>query len=413
MSNVVLMPHQVKVLDALKKHNRCVLAMDMGTGKTHTSTEKLNTFDFKHALVVCQKSMINTWKKHLETNYPEWKLIDYTKSNTVIPDEKCVILINYDLVFRRPDLMRLKDLSVILDECTIISNPTAKRTKAIFQLDIKNIIMLSGTVSKGKYENLYTLIRLVGWNISKKDFYNRYIIEREIKIKNSPFPIKIVVGYKNVDEMKFILRKYGFYFLKTEDVLQLPEQTFVKVEIDPISAYKRFCKERIVEIEGQTLIGDTALTRLLYERQLCSVFNKNKLDAFADLLDSTDDRLVVFYNFNKELEALLKVIGKRPFSIINGLIKDLSAYENKNDSVTFCQYQAASMGHNLQKANKIIYFSLPLSCEHWMQSQKRTHRIGQKQNCFYYILETRDSVEVKIKKALDQGVDFTEKLFNN
>ena len=407
------MPHQVKVLETLKRYNRCVLAMDLGTGKTHTSTEKLDSFDFKHALVVCQKSMVDTWYKHLTSNYPEWNVIDYTRPKAVIPNEKCIILINYDLIFRRPELMRLKDLSVILDECTIISNPTAKRTKAIFKLDIKNLVMLSGTISKGKYENLYTLVRLVGWNISKKDFYSRYIIEREIKIKNAPFPVKIVVGYKNVEEMKFLLRKYGFYFLKTEDVLSLPEQTFVKIEVDSTPSYKRFQKDRIVEVDGQTLIGDTALTRMLYERQLCSAFNKNKLDAFADLLDSTDDRLIVFYNFNAELEKMLSVVGKRPFSIINGSTKDLSAYEDEDDSVTFCQYQAASMGLTLTKANKMIFYSYPLSCEYWMQSQKRIHRISQEKPCFYYILETKNSVEGKIKEALDKGQDFTNKLFEN
>lgn len=411
MSKVVLMPHQVEALHTLKNHNRCVLAMDMGTGKTHTSTEKLATFNFKYALVVCQKSMINTWKTHLETNYPEWKIVDYTKAKATIPDEKCVILINYDLIFRRPELMRLKELSVILDECTIISNPSARRTKAIFKLDIKNIIMLSGTISKGKYENLYTIIRLVGWNISKKDFYSRYVVEKEIKIKNTPFPIKIVVGYKNVEELKFILRKYGFYFLKTEDVLSLPEQMFVKIEVDPISAYKKFQKDRLVEIDGTTLIGDCTLTRMLYERTLCSYYNKNKIEAFKDLIDSTDDRLIVFYNFNKELEVLLDAIGKRPFSIVNGSVKELYAYDNHEDSITFVQYQAGAMGLNLQKANKIIYYSLPLSCEFWMQSQKRIHRIKQERPCFYYILETKDSIEVKIKEALDKGVDFTNKLF--
>ena len=308
----------------------------------------------------------------------------------------------------------MRDFTLTLDESSLIQNENAKRSKFILKhLNYKNVILLSGTPVSGKYERLWSQCQLLGWNISKREFYNRYIIQREIKIKNSPFPIKIVVGYKNVEELKFMLRKHGAHFLKTEDVLSLPEQTFVTIDVDPIPSYKRFQKERIVEIEGKTLIGDTALTRMLYERQLCSSFNKNKLDAFVDLLDSTDDRLIVFYNFNNELEALLNVVGKRPFSIVNGSIKDLYAYDNKDDSITFCQYQAASMGLNLQKANKIVYFSLPLSCEYWMQSQKRTHRIGQKQSCFYYILETRDSVEEKIKKALDKGQDFTNKLFEN
>jgi SNF2 family DNA or RNA helicase len=409
---VKLYPHQVAVLDTLKNYNRCLLAMDMGTGKTHTSSEKLRSLDFKHALVVCQKSLVSMWVKHLTDNYPEWTVIDYTKPKVKIPDSKCVIVLNYDIVFRRPELMALKNLSVILDECTIVSNPSARRTKAVFRLDIQNIIMLSGTISKGRYENLWTTLRLLGWNISKRDFYSRYIIEQEINIANTPFPVKIVVGYKNIDELKSMLRKYGSYFLKTEEVITLPEQTFVNIDVPTTPKYRKFRRDGVVEVGHQTLVGSTTLNRMLYERMLCGQYNDEKLTAFTDLLESTDDRLIVFYNFNDELDVLKKVIGNsRPISEVNGHTKDLAAFENEENSITLCQYTAAAKGLNLQKANKIVYFSPTLSCEDWMQSQKRTHRIGQKNSCFYYKLVCKNSIEERIYAALERGVDFTNRLF--
>ncbi|MBZ4650923.1 hypothetical protein [Thermosipho sp. (in: thermotogales)] len=66
---------------------------------------------------------------------------------------------------------------------------------------------------------------------------------------------------------------------------------------------------------------------------------------------------------------------------------------------------------NLQKANKIIYYSLPLSSELWMQSKKRIHRIGQNKTCFYYYLITEKSVEEKILQVLKERRDFTLDLF--
>ena len=98
-------------------------------------------------------------------------------------------------------------------------------------------------------------------------------------------------------------------------------------------------------------------------------------------------------------------------SIINGSVKSLKAYEEENDSVTLIQYQAGAMGLNLQKANKIIYFSLPLSSELMEQSKKRTHRIGQKETCFYYYLLTRNSIDKKIYRVLGERRDYTNKLF--
>ena len=47
----------------------------------------------------------------------------------------------------------------------------------------------------------------------------------------------------------------------------------------------------------------------------------------------------------------------------------------------------------------------------WEQSKKRIHRIGQKQTCFYYYLIVKDSVETWNLKALREGKELTDKLF--
>ena len=70
------------------------------------------------------------------------------------------------------------------------------------------------------------------------------------------------------------------------------------------------------------------------------------------------------------------------------------------------------MGLNLQKANKIIYFTLTDKSELYEQSKKRIHRIGQEQPCFYYILMCRGSVEEAVLQTLEMRKDFTDELFN-
>ena len=74
----------------------------------------------------------------------------------------------------------------------------------------------------------------------------------------------------------------------------------------------------------------------------------------------------------------------RPVSIQSGEVKDLGAYNFKSNSVTSFSIRPGQEGGNFQKANKIIYFSLPESWELWEQSQKRIHRMGQERPCFYY-----------------------------
>lgn len=69
------------------------------------------------------------------------------------------------------------------------------------------------------------------------------------------------------------------------------------------------------------------------------------------------------------------------------------------------------MGLNLQKANKIIYFTLTDKSELFEQSKKRIHRIGQNRPCFYYLMICEKTVEILILQALEQRRDFTDELF--
>ena len=221
---------------------------------------------------------------------------------------------------------------------------------------------------------------------------------------------QLITGYKNVERLKRKLRAYGCFFKKTEEILDLPEQRFINIPIKESKEYNYFIKHSIVTINDMELIGDTTLTKLLYARQLSSAYNKDKIQALSDLIESTEDRLVIFYNFDIELEAIKSVIPEdRPISYINGKIKDLKAYNECDNSITLCQYQSGSMGHNLQKCNKVIYFSPTLSTDLFEQSKKRIHRIGTIDKCTYYKLVS--GIEWNIYKTLDMRRDYTDDLF--
>lgn len=434
MGTVELFAHQQKALALTEGHNRCAYYLDMGLGKTFVGSEKAVGFPEK-ILLVCQHSKISDWVEHFKQFYP-FTVFDLTQKKQF--EEfmgtvgKFIGVINYELTFRRKVLKTLSGFTLMLDESSLIQNENAKRSKFILGLNPANVILLSGTPTGGKYEKLWSQCRLLGWNISKELFWKQYV-ETEW-VETDGFWRQQITGYKNVDRLKKKLAEHGAVFMTTDDAgIELPEKTVIQVKTKPSPLYWKFWRERVVSVDTgnlgefeldsdffgsnesyqKELIGDTSLTRRLYTRQLCGLYNPARYEAFRDMLNSTDDRLIVFYNFTEEMERMKGMVEgmNRPVSILNGATKDLTAYQYKANSVTFIQYQAGAMGGNFQKANKIIYFSLPESWELWEQSQKRIHRMGQDRPCFYYLMICPGTVEEHILETLQMRKDYNDELF--
>lgn len=421
-----LFKHQKDALEQTKDLNRVAYYLDMGLGKTFVGAEKMDDLGANINLIVCQKSKIEDWIDHIKEYYAEYLVLNLTNlcgmkaflswSHT---NMKIVGIINYELLWRRPQLIESlneQPFTMMLDESSVIQNTGANWTKkGVLKLEPKNVILLSGTPTSGKYENLWSQIHLLGWKISEEVYNRQYV--NWTKIDMGGFTHKIVDKenpYKNVDRLKSKLREHGAVFMKTEECFDLPEQTFIKQFVPASKEYWKFMKDCIITIDDKELVGDTTLTKRLYARQLCGQYSEYKLQAFRELVESTQDRLIVFYNFTAEYLAMVQIAEElgRPQSIVNGQQKQLLNYEQYDNSITFIQYQAGAMGLNLQKANKIIYFTLTDKSELFEQSKKRIHRIGQEQPCFYYILMCKGSVEEVILQTLEMRKDFTDELFN-
>ena len=433
MSSIKFYPHQNAALNATADRNRVAYYLDMGLGKTFVGAEKAVRMGSKIILIVCQKSKVQDWVNHFVDYYElskglmiydltAWKKGDWEafgEDPTFKTDPSnangYVLIINYDLIWRRKDLLNLKDFTLILDESSLIQNPKSKRCKFILKMNPENVILLSGTPTGGKYENLWSQLHLLGWNISEKVYDTHYVNYR--KIETDGFIHKVVDKdnpYKNVDRLKQKMRDHGAIFQKTEEVFDLPEQNFIQINVPVTKEYRKFTKDHLVTVDGLEFVGDSVLSYRLYQRQLCTAYNPAKVQAFRDLLESTQDRLIVFYNFNCELMELRAACNdlERPYSMVNGSIKDLTAYEQEANSVTLVQYQAGAMGLNLQKANKIVYFSLTEESQLFEQSKKRIHRIGQNRPCFYYLMICENSIEdQEVLPMLNIRKELTDNLF--
>lgn len=447
MNDLVFMPHQEKALDLTADKNRCAYYLDMGLGKTFVGAEKMYLLNNDINLIVCQKSKVDDWIDHIKNYYPDYEVLNLTKKTEgvrfrqlietaeIYEKHQIVGVINYDLVFRRTYMKQISNFTLVLDESSLIQNETAKRSKFILKMNPESVVLLSGTPTAGKYERLWSQLHLLGWDINKKAFWKSYVQTEWIE-NGDGYKTEVITGYKHVEHLKKKLSQFGAVFMKTEEVIELPEQSEQKIYLKVSAEYRFFVKHDYIDLDTVNLcrfkddsdyyskdvtphielIGDNSLTKTLYCRQLCGQYHREKLEAFKDLLESTEDRLIVFYNFNEELTRLIKICKSldREVSFVNGSGRSMYAYECVQNSVTFVQYQAGAMGGNYQKANKIIYFTLPLgkgSCDLWEQSKKRIHRIGQERPCFYYYLLVKGSFEERNLAALQEGKELTDELF--
>lgn len=423
-----LYPFQTKGLERMHGCNKVAFYWDMGLGKSLIGVEKTRMLGASHTLVVCQKSKMEDWLDVFRDQgftpmdlrrRTDLYLFSATVENPPFP---MVGIINYDLVWRRTEFENLNRIpfTLMLDESSEIQNEKAKRTKFILSLQPRNVILLSGTPVGGKYENLWSQLRLLGLPMTAWQFRQKFVNYRDLYLGNRI--VKIVDPkhpYKRVGELKRLMGSLNCDFLKTEEVLELPEQRDIIVECDTPMHFYIFVKKDLATIkdwktgECIEMTTENVLTKRLRASQICSVYNEDRFQRFEDLLKSTNDRLVVFYRFQEEYERLQSIAQslKKPVSTINGAKKDLVAYESEEDSVTLVQYQAGAMGLNLQKASKCVFFSLTDSSNLYEQARKRIHRIGQRNTCTYWIFKCRDGIDDGVYDALMRKADYTNDLF--
>lgn len=169
-----------------------LLAYEMGTGKTIVTIVAANTLGFRRILVICPAHVRDTWVNEIRTWQTLGHLIIPIKANSEYDATFLTsitsgwVVINYDILQRRPEIKaRLWDL-LICDECHLLKNFKAKRTCEVFggkyrgeriePVPAGKALLLSGTPLLNRPDELYSQINYldpVNWP-SFKNFIEQY-----------------------------------------------------------------------------------------------------------------------------------------------------------------------------------------------------------------------------------------------
>lgn len=417
----------------------CIMAADLGTGKTLMSLAHWQRQDTgRSLLVVAPASKIRTmdWQAEAKRWFENKQTIDtsntgYTINGINITGMNSVteITLMPDITYISYESLRLMDKTtrkprhwqftgarnggviydVIADECHALKNPQSKQSKAIYEITRSGglFIGLSGTPMPNGWIDFAGYSKLFNYTKGITEFKNKYCRIQDYK----GFPE--IIGYNQIPELESQLSKVA-YRLTREQAAELPSRRMMAINITlPEKDMKRYytCKvTRQDSITNELLDNSSRLLSVLRQST-----TSGRLDNLISIVNDTSDNIVVFYNYISERQAILKALSKTDKQILryDGEVHDKLPASDANiqNTVLVAHYKSASTGLNLQWANVTIYFSPTYSYQEFEQSIGRTHRNGQTKKCLYYLFNVKSTVDRTIWDCLREKRDFNERLW--
>lgn len=452
-------------LSFLRNHNLggC-LADDMGLGKTlqtlavivkhlsdrQSQTEDKNTepatgqmdlfTEIERAesrgnpsLVVMPASLIHNWQNEILKFTPYIRYLTYTGPHRFeladrIPEAQ-LVLTTYGTI--RNDYRELEKIPfdyVILDESQVIKNPASKVARAIYRLDAKHRLTLSGTPIENSLTDLWSQMHFLNPGLlGELKFFKRYFAT----------PIE-----KNNDEEKqqklhLLIKPFLLRRTKTQVEKELPELSEEYVYCDMSAEQTEVYNEEKISVRNFILnnieqqgIANSAIVMLQALTRLRQLANhpalvedswnhgSGKFDEVIrnlDTLISEGHKVLVFSSFVKHLEVFTRHFDEnnRKYSLLTGqsrkraaIIKEFQTDPERN--VFFISLKAGGVGLNLTEAEYVFILDPWWNPQVETQAVSRAHRIGQTRHVFAYRFITLGTIEEKILRLQQKKSDLAD-----
>ena len=424
MSKVLeLMPHQKEAIDRLRSGS--ILCGGTGTGKSITS---LAYFYIKvcngiiwddgqtgpmldprplYILTTAQKRDKKEWEKDMEY---------FDLSQISITVDSWNNIEKYDHV---------SEAFFILDEQRVSGN--GKWVKEFWKIAHQNQWILLTATPGDRWIDYMPVFVANGFYSNKTDFLRQHVIF-------DPFVTKFpkIKGYRDKGHLEALRRKITV--LMEYDKTTIPHWSDIFVGYDE-AAYKRVAVDRwnpwdncpIENISGACAAMRKAvgLTGIFLMSNYRSIELNERAAVIFKLCAEKHHKLIVFYNFDYELNAM-----KETFGLCSNTLQLYSGQNNfeiaewnghrhepipKADRwIYLVQYAAGCEGWNCVETNAIAFFSMSYSYKQMTQAAGRVDRLNTKfRDLYYYVLKSDSPIDKAIGKALDEKKDFNEALWWN
>ena len=223
-------------------------------------------------------------------------------------------------------------------------------------------------------------------------------------------------GSKNLGDLKRKMRRIGTV-LRKEDCLDLPDKIYrndaVPLTERQAELYQELVDYQVANVEGDTVECVNALSVLLRLHQVVcgqlrtpdggyALIDSNRPGRLVELIKDTNEKKVIVWCHFRAVRQNLEDVLKEHFGVVHldaGLSVDERAARielfktDPHSNIFLGNPQSSGFGLTLTEASTSIYFSNSDNYEHRLQSEDRTHRIGQTRPCLYVDMRTPGTVE--------------------
>lgn len=397
-----LKPHQLDALSKIK--NGCIVCGGVGSGKSITSLayyymqnggdiSTLNGGDYVYMKKPKDLYIITTARKRdtLEWNGELARFLLYPDPDVNSYDNKVVVdswnnIQKYQKVF---------GAFFIFDEQRVVGS--GAWVKAFLNITRKNQWILLSATPGDRWVDYIPVFVANGFYKNKTQFLDEHVVYSRFS------------KYPKIDRY---LNTGKLLKLRREILVDMPYERETKRHHHDISVtydmtlYKESTKNRWNPYLDEPM---TNAASLCYVQRRIVNSDPSRETALMDIFEK-HPKLIVFYNFNYELDILRKLLTQYriKFSEWNGQKHEKIPSGKK--WMYLVQYSAGAEGWNCITTNAVVFYSQNYSYRILEQSCGRIDRLNTPyHDLYYYHLKSKSSIDIGIARALREKRNFNER----
>lgn len=325
--------------------------------------------------------------------------------------------------------------TVIIDELQSFKSYSSQRFKALKSVEsqITRFIGLTGTPVPNGLMDLWPEIYLMdggarlGRNITA---YRDTFFNPGLTINGNVVSWRPKIGA----EEEIYSRISDIVISVQNPNLKLPSVTYNDVYCymtdEETAKYKAMAKESVIDItdasgEDTTIAAGNAAILSAKLSQMASgtlyitdeetgtskpnseyvVIHQRKLEQLKYIIDNTTSPVLVAYHFKSDKDQILSYFTENGYDVrvFDGSPDMIHEWNNGNIPIMLLQPASAGHGINIQDGgHTLVWYTLPWSLEHYIQTNGRLNRQGQKHPVVIHHLLTYGTIDTRILSAINK-----------